>query len=122
MRILLVEEERKVADLVARGLKAERYALHAAPDGDTGWATANPYDYDLVIFDLLFPGINGLDLVRRIRHQNAEAPILVLTARDATASKVEGFEASADDYLMKPFALADLQVRAKGESRNTDNL
>jgi len=113
MRILVVEDERKVSDLIARGLRAERYAVDAALDGDAGWAMVNTYEYDLVILDLMLPGIGGLDLLGRIRRRNTQVPILVLTARDATASKVETFEAGADDYLTKPFAFAELQVRIK---------
>jgi two-component system copper resistance phosphate regulon response regulator CusR len=113
MRILLVEDERKVAEMVSRGLKAERYAVDVAENGDTGWAMAHTYDYDLVILDLGLPGMDGKELLRRIRGRNARIPILVLTARDATASKVESFEAGADDYLTKPFAFAELVVRVK---------
>jgi len=113
MRILVIEDERKVAELVSRGLKAERYAVDVAENGDTGWAMAHTYDYDLVILDLGLPGIAGGELLRRIRARNSRVPILVLTARDATASKVESFEAGADDYLTKPFAFAELVVRVK---------
>jgi two-component system copper resistance phosphate regulon response regulator CusR len=98
---------------VARGLKAERYAVDSAPDGEAGWAMANTYQYDLVILDLLLPNLGGLELLRRIRRRAAHVPVLVLTAKDTTASKVENFEAGADDYLTKPFAFAELQVRVK---------
>jgi DNA-binding response OmpR family regulator len=113
MRILLVEDERKVAEMVSRGLKAERHAVDVAENGDMGWAMAHTYDYDLVILDLGLPGMEGKELLKRIRSRNARLPILVLTARDATASKVECFEAGADDYLTKPFAFAELAVRIK---------
>ncbi|HVW19676.1 MAG TPA: response regulator transcription factor [Opitutaceae bacterium] len=113
MRILVVEDEPKVADLVTRGLKAERYAVDVAASGDVGWTMASTYQYDLVILDLMLPGIGGLDLLKRIRQRDSKVPALVLTARDATASKVENFEAGADDYLTKPFAFAELLVRIK---------
>ena len=113
MRILVVEDERKVAELVARGLKAERCAVDVAETGDAGWAMVNTYEYDLIILDLMLPGIDGLELLRRIRRQNAKVPVLILTARDATETKVQHFEAGADDYLTKPFAFAELQVRVK---------
>jgi two-component system, OmpR family, copper resistance phosphate regulon response regulator CusR len=113
MRILVVEDERKVAELVARGLRAERYAVDVAETGDAGWAMISTYNYDLLVLDLMLPGIDGLELVRRTRRRNPGIPILVLTARDATQSKVENFEAGADDYLTKPFAFAELQVRVK---------
>lgn len=113
MRILVVEDERKVAEMVARGLKAERYAVDVAADGDTGWAMVNTYRYDLILLDLLLPGMGGLKLLKRIRCHDPAIPVLILTAMDATSSKVENFEAGADDYLTKPFAFAELQVRVK---------
>lgn len=113
MRILVIEDERKVAEFVARGLKAERYAVDVADNGDSGWAMVNTYEYDLIILDLMLPGMTGLELLRRFRARNTQTPILILTARDATASKVENFEAGADDYLTKPFAFAELQMRVK---------
>ena len=113
MRILVVEDERKVAEMVARGLRAERCAIDVASSGDAGWAMANTYDYDLVILDLMLPGMNGHDLLKRIRAKGSPVPILILTASDATESKVKNFEAGADDYLTKPFAFAELQVRVK---------
>jgi len=113
MRILLVEDERKVAEMVSRGLRAERYAVDVAEDGNAGWAMAEATEYDLVILDLGLPGIDGSEVLRRIRARDARKPILILTARDATASKVANFEAGADDYLTKPFAFAELVVRVK---------
>jgi two-component system copper resistance phosphate regulon response regulator CusR len=113
MRILVVEDEKKVSDFVVRGLRAERYAVDWAADGNSGWAFANTYDYDLVILDLMLPGMDGTELLRRIRSKSPGVPVLILSARDATASKVENFNAGADDYLTKPFAFAELQVRVK---------
>jgi len=113
MRLLLVEDEKKVADFIARGLRAERYAVDVAYDGLSGWELAASVDYDLVILDLMLPGLNGTELLRRLRRKGKEAAVLVLTARDATQDKVENFEAGADDYLTKPFAFAELKVRVK---------
>ena len=113
MRILLVEDEHKVAEMVSRGLKAERYAVDVADNGNRGWAMAETYEYDLVILDLGLPGMDGSELLRRIRTRDSKIPILVLTARDATSSKVENFEAGADDYMTKPFAFAELVVRIR---------
>ena len=113
MRLLLVEDEKKVSDLVARALRAERYAVDVADDGTQGWLLADNYDYDLIILDLMLPGLSGAELLRRVRHKNQRVPILVLTARDATAEKVHQFEAGADDYLTKPFAFAELVMRVK---------
>jgi len=113
MRILLVEDEKKVAEMVSRGLKAERYAVDVAENGNIGWSMAAATEYDMVILDLGLPGMDGTELLRRIRGRDSRTPILVLTARDATSSKVENFEAGADDYLTKPFAFAELVVRTK---------
>jgi len=113
MRLLLVEDEKKVADFVARGLRAERFAVDVAFDGLSGWDLASCVDYDLIILDLMLPGLDGTELLRRLRQKGKNAAVLVLTARDATADKVTNFEAGADDYLAKPFAFAELLVRVK---------
>src|SRR5215471_7768837 len=113
MRLLLVEDEQKVADVVARGLRAERYSIDVANDGLSAWQLASASYYDLIILDLMLPGLNGADLLRRLRANAQHTAVLILTARDSTADKVELFEAGADDYLTKPFALAELLVRVK---------
>jgi DNA-binding response OmpR family regulator len=113
MRILLVEDEKKLCDLIARALKAERYAVDVAVDGQSGWEMADAYDYDLLILDLMLPHLSGTEILRRVRRKNEEVPILILTARDATKEKVQHFEAGADDYLTKPFAFAELIMRVK---------
>ncbi len=113
MRLLLVEDEKKVSDLVARALRAERYAVDVAEDGQRGWELAQSYDYDLIILDLMLPQLSGEELLRRIRRGNPQVPILILTARGATEEKVQNFEAGADDYLTKPFAFAELVMRVK---------
>ncbi len=113
MRILIVEDEKKLCDLIARALKAERFAVDVATDGNAGWQLADSYDYDLIILDLMLPGIGGSEILRRIRRKNQHVPILILTAQDATEEKVRNFEAGADDYLTKPFAFAELVIRVK---------
>ena len=113
MRLLLVEDEKKVADFVARGLRAERLAVDIACDGTIGWDMASTVDYDLIILDLMLPGVSGGELLQRLRRRGKDCPILVLTARDATVDKVQTFEAGADDYLTKPFAFAELKVRVR---------
>lgn len=113
MRILLVEDEEKVARFVERGLVAERFAVDVAADGVSGLELADTYNYDLMILDLMLPRMEGSEVLRRVRLSNRNIPILVLTARDALADKVEHFEAGADDYLTKPFAFAELLVRVK---------
>ena len=113
MRCLLVEDEKKVADFVARGLRAERFSVDVAHDGDAGWDFASRFEYDLVVLDLMLPGLSGSDFLDRLRRNDSRTPVLILTARDATTDKVRHFDAGADDYLTKPFAFAELLVRAK---------
>jgi len=113
MRLLLIEDEKKVADFVARGLRAEQFAVDVAYDGLEGWGLACAVEYDLVILDLMLPGLDGTEILRRLRQRGRQAAVLVLTARDGTGDKVLHFEAGADDYLTKPFAFAELLVRIK---------
>jgi len=113
MRLLLVEDEKKVSELVARALRAESYAVDVAEDGMRGWELAQSYEYDLIILDLMLPQLPGEEVLRRIRRTNQRVPILVLTARGGTEDKVHNFEAGADDYLTKPFAFAELIMRVK---------
>src|SRR6266446_1259271 len=113
MRLLLVEDEEKLAQLVKRALVAERFSVDVALDGQRGLDLATSYDYDVIILDLLLPGLDGTEILRRIRRRNPRVAVLILTARDAVADKVAHFEAGADDYLTKPFAMAELLVRVK---------
>jgi two-component system copper resistance phosphate regulon response regulator CusR len=113
MRLLLIEDEKKVANVIARGLRAERFAVDVAGDGLAGWEMASSVDYDVIVLDLMLPGMGGTELLRRLRSQANKAAVLVLTARDTTEDKVANFEAGADDYLTKPFAYAELLVRIK---------
>ncbi len=113
MRILLIEDEEKVSRFVEGGLVAASYAVDAVQDGPTGVEMAEAYQYDLIILDLMLPGMSGGQVLRSIRRSNHQVPILILTARDTVADKVEHFEIGADDYLTKPFAFAELLVRVK---------
>jgi two-component system copper resistance phosphate regulon response regulator CusR len=113
MRLLLIEDEKKVAEFVARGLRAERFAVDVAGDGPSALEMLAACEYDLIILDLMLPGISGTEVLKRIRRDRKEVPVLILTARDAMAEKVAHFEAGADDYLTKPFAFAELVVRVK---------
>jgi two-component system copper resistance phosphate regulon response regulator CusR len=113
MRILLVEDEEKVSRLVATGLKAERFAVDCAREGESALHMARENPYDLLIIDLSLPKLSGTEVIRRLRKDNTDVPIVVLTARDAITDKVTNFEAGADDYLTKPFAFAELLVRVK---------
>ena len=113
MRLLLVEDDDKLARLVKRALMAERFSVDTAGDGRTGLELAKTYDYDLIILDLLLPELDGTEVLRRVRRTNPRVPVLILTALDAVVDKVSHFEAGAVDYLTKPFAMAELVVRAK---------
>ena len=113
MRILIIEDEVKVSALVKRGLEAERYAVDVTPDGRSGLEYCQSYPYDVILLDLMLPGIAGADVLQRVRRVNQFVPVLVLTARDSIEDKVRLFELGADDYLTKPFAFAELLVRVK---------
>lgn len=102
-----------MAEIVARGLRSERFAVDVAEDGVGAWEMLASCEYDLVILDLMLPGIDGSEILRRLRRERKEVPVLILTARDAMMDKVAHFEAGADDYLTKPFAFAELLVRVK---------
>ncbi len=102
-----------VSRFIVRGLMVERFAVDAVFDGTSGLEFATTYDYDLIILDLLLPGLTGTEVLHQLRQVNTHVPVLVLTARDALTDKVENFEAGADDYLTKPFAFAELLVRVK---------
>jgi DNA-binding response OmpR family regulator len=113
MRILLVEDESKVARFIARGLSADCFAVDTAADGNSGLDLAGAYPYDLIILDLMLPGMSGTELLRQLRRKDPNIPVLVLSARDRVADKVGHLELGADDYLTKPFAFAELLVRVK---------
>ena len=125
MRILLIEDDDKVAKAVATGLTGERFDVDRVGDGWEGLHRAREVPYDLIILDLMLPGLSGTELLLRLRQTNAEVPVLVLTARDAVSDKIANFDAGADDYLTKPFAFAELAVRVKallrrGTSKHDD--
>jgi DNA-binding response OmpR family regulator len=113
MRILLVEDESKVARFIARGLSADCFAVDTAADGNSGLDLAGAYPYDLIILDLMLPGMSGTELLRQLRSKDTNVPVLVLSARDRVSDKVGHLELGADDYLTKPFAFAELLVRVK---------
>ncbi|RMG54564.1 MAG: DNA-binding response regulator [Acidobacteria bacterium] len=113
MRILVVEDEHKVGRFIKKGLEAERYAVDIATDGRRGLELALAYDYDLLILDVMLPGVSGSNILTAVRQEKPHVPILILTARDALQEKIMHFERGCDDYLTKPFAFAELVMRVK---------
>ena len=113
MRILIVEDERKVASFLQRGLEAEHYSVDVAYDGETALASALAEPYDLMILDVMLPKRDGLDVLRELRARGRMLPILLLTARTTLQDKVSGLDLGADDYLTKPFAFEELLARVR---------
>lgn len=113
MRILVIEDERKVASFIKRGLEEEHYAVDTAYDGETGLSMVETNEYDLVVLDLMIPKINGMEVLRRIRANKNNVPILVLTAKDSTEDIVMGLDAGCDDYLTKPFEFKVFLARVR---------
>jgi DNA-binding response OmpR family regulator len=115
--ILLVEDEASVASLIIRSLSEEGYEVSLAPDGQTGWSMAQQNTFELVILDIMLPGINGLELCKKIRATGSLTPILMLTALGTTQNIVAGLDSGADDYLVKPYKLAELLARVRSMIR-----
>jgi DNA-binding response OmpR family regulator len=113
MRVLIVEDERKVAKALADGLAAEGYEIRVAASGEEGFFLASSERFDLVLLDLMLPGRGGVEVLRALRAQGRELPVLVLTARDTVEDRVLGLDAGADDYLVKPFAFPELVARIR---------
>src|SRR2546422_7276343 len=113
MRVLLIEDSRRLQASVARGLRKAGYALDVAGDGKEGLWLAESNEYDVVILDLMLPGLDGLSLLRRLRAQERSTHVLILTAKDTLEDRVGGLQAGADDYLVKPFAFEELMARVQ---------
>lgn len=113
MRILIVEDEKKVANFIKKGLQQEGYAADIAHDGEEALENATTFDYDAMVLDLMLPKQSGLDVLRTIRTTKPKLAVLVLTAKGSLEDKVTGFNAGADDYLIKPFAFAELSARIR---------
>ena len=113
MRVLVVEDEKKVAHFIRRGLEQEHYAVDVAHDGEEGAYQAENYDYDLVILDLMLPKLSGLEVLQRLRAKKPTLPVLILTAKATVEDRVAGLDRGADDYLVKPFAFAELSARVR---------
>ena len=113
MRILLVEDERKVASFIARALKENTYAVDVVENGEKAVEAGAEVAYDAILLDVRLPGISGIEVCRELRQRGVEAPILMLTARGLVEQRVEGLDAGADDYLTKPFVLTELLARVR---------
>jgi DNA-binding response OmpR family regulator len=127
MRILVVEDDKKVASFLGMGLREEGYSVDVAYTGDDGLTRALVYEYDLLLLDVMLPGRTGLEIVRDLRAREKAVPVLLLTARDSEQDIVMGLDAGADDYLTKPFGLDELLARVRallrrGGSSRTDKL
>jgi two-component system OmpR family response regulator len=119
VRILVVEDDAKIASFVVKGLKQEGYAVDHAPDGDTGLALTASTTYDAAVVDVMLPGLDGLSLVKRLRASRAELPVLFLSARSSVQDRIAGLQAGGDDYLTKPFAFAELSARLQALIRRS---
>jgi DNA-binding response OmpR family regulator len=117
MRILVIEDEQQVASFIKQGLEEQYFQVEVAYDGIIGKRLALSRDYDVVLLDIIIPGINGFELCRQLKSDKPNIPILMLTTLGTTDDKVEGFESGADDYLLKPFEFAELVARIRALTR-----
>jgi heavy metal response regulator len=121
MRILVIEDEVKIAQFIKRGLKEEGYAVDVSNDGEEGHFLLSSNEYDAIILDIMLPKIDGLTLCRTLRKEGNQTPIIMLTAKDTVKDKVKGLDSGADDYLPKPFAFEELLARVRVLLRKKDS-
>ena len=119
-RVLLIEDDRDISRLVELHLKDQGYEVRLAFDGPSGLSLARKDPYDLIILDLTLPGMDGMEICRKVREQEQSLPILMLTARSSEADRVSGLDSGADDYLTKPFGIRELLARVKAIFRRVD--
>lgn len=117
MRVLVVEDEHKIANSIKRGFEQETWATDVAYDGESGYDLASSESYDVIVLDLMLPKMDGMEMCKKLREEGIHTPILMLTARGELADKVGGLNSGADDYLVKPFAFEELLARVKALSR-----
>jgi DNA-binding response OmpR family regulator len=119
MNVLVVEDDREMAELLVRGLREEAHDVDLARDGRAALELSNGGNFDVILLDVMLPGMNGLDVAKHLRLRREQVPVLMLTARDAAADVVNGLDAGADDYMTKPFSFEELlaRVRALGRRR-----
>lgn len=122
MRILVVEDEKRLASFISKGLKEKSYAVDVSYDGDDGLYLAETNTYDLIVLDIMLPHRDGFSICRELRKKMNQTPILLLTARDAVDDKIKGLDAGADDYLTKPFAFEEFLARVRALIRRSQNI
>ena len=119
MRLLIAEDDRMTADTLAKRLREEHYAVDVCYSGTDAWDYVMSADYDVAVFDIMMPGMDGIELVGRMRRAGRHMPVLLLTARDAVSDRVTGLNSGADDYMVKPFAFEELSARLRVLTRRT---
>lgn len=117
MRVLVIEDERRMAELLRQGLTEESHVVTVALDGREGLSIAETGSFDLIVLDVMLPGVDGFAIVRHLRSRKQQTPVLLLTARDSTRDVVEGLNAGADDFLTKPFSFDELFARVRAVAR-----
>jgi DNA-binding response OmpR family regulator len=117
VKILVIEDEKNIANFVKDGLKSEGYAVDVSLNGEEGFYKADECDYDLIILDIMLPGMDGIEITKKLRAAGKSVPILILSARDAVEDRVKGLNAGADDYLVKPFSFDELLARVNAKLR-----
>jgi two-component system, OmpR family, response regulator len=117
VRLLIVEDESKLANALARGLRREGYAVDLADTGDAGLYQARVYEYDGIVLDIMLPGLDGIAVCQKLREEGVWSPVLMLTARDQLGDRIAGLDGGADDYLVKPFAFKELLARLRALTR-----
>jgi DNA-binding response OmpR family regulator len=126
MRLLVVEDDPTTLKFISQGLTEAGYAVDVADDGETGLGYASVAPYDVIVLDIMLPGMNGIELLQTLRHRRISTPVLLLTARDAIDDRVKGLDSGGDDYLVKPFAFSELLARIRAVLRRpplqTDNI
>lgn len=122
MRILVVEDDVQIADMLTEALTHRQYTVDVAHDGEEAWHWISEIEYDLVLLDITLPKINGVQLCQRLRNHNFMVPVLMLTARDTNADKIMGLDAGADDYVVKPFDLGELMARIRALLRRGSSI
>ena len=117
MRVLLVEDEPRAAQMLSKGLREQAYAVDVARDGEQALYQAAITDYDAIVLDVMMPGIDGFEVCRELRRSGSNVPVLMLTARDAVEARISGLDSGADDYLIKPFDFGELLARLRAVIR-----